>query len=162
DVAVGPGQVGRHRLDSQRPYGDLVGGQVAAQVVEERVDPGAVVDDGPEVVGGIEAQRLGHLGLEVADVDDPPPGGGQRLPDGRQPPPAALQEPARLLQRPAEVAQHLGETDDDQVAEGVAVEVAAPEAVLERLPPHRVGGGQRHQAAPQVAGGGDVVDLAQP
>ena len=195
---------------------DLVGGQLAPEVIEERVDPGAVVEDGPQVVGGVEAQGLGDLGLQVADVDDPGPGGGQRLPDGRhaqhrrqageqrpggeddlvghldgadrvrvglgvggddvdppdpvhrvrhrhlafdgaaprvvgrprfggehhrvgggrQHPPGALQEPAGLVERPAEVAEHLGEADDDQVAEGVAVEVAAQESGA-RTPPAR-------------------------
>src|SRR5207245_1708777 len=43
-----------------------------------------------------------------------------------------------------------------------SVEIAALEAVLERLLPDRVGGRQRHEALAEVARGGNVVGLAQP
>src|SRR5207302_189095 len=55
-----------------------------------------------------------------------------------------------------EVAGGVGEPGDDQVAEGVALELAALEAVLEGAGPQRLVGSERHKALAQVAGGGDT------
>ena len=80
---------------------------------------------------------------------------------GRQHAAHRPEQAARLVEGLVEVAQGAGQAGDDQVADGVALELAALEAVLEHAGPHRVGVGQRHEAAAQVAGGGDAERLAQ-
>jgi len=58
---------------------------------------------------------------------------------------------ARSLGRARETAQRLGQADDDEVPEGVPTELAAAEAVLERVAPDRVAPRQRNQAPAKVA-----------
>ena len=80
---------------------------------------------------------------------------------GRTRPAAPTRAPATSRAEPKSPVT-LARPGDDQVAEGVALEVAGREAVLERPRPQRVLGGHGDQATPQVAGGGDAGDLAQP
>ena len=91
-----------------------------------------------------------NLGLEVDGLD----GGGDDV-AGR------AHEAAGLLQRQAEVAQGGGQAGDHQVADGVALEVALGEAVLEGPGPDAVGVAQCDQAAAQVTGGGDAEGGAE-
>ena len=179
------------------------------------VDPGAVVEHRPQVVGGVEAGGLGQLRAQVRHLHDPRRGGRDRGPEPvhaehreqarverpgrrttwsalrRSPPPPrrrrrasagtsstrrmpravlhrdlaldsgrvrprsdlglqhhglgggrAAPDRPRSRRRPGlvegggEVAERLGEPDEHQVAERVAVEVAGGEAVLERVRPH--------------------------
>ena len=82
-------------------------------------------------------------------------GGGQHA--SRRPRGAG--RPRRARRRSAE---GLGETDDHQVAERVAVELTAGEPVLEGGRPHAVVVGERDEAAAEVARGGDTEVAAQP
>ena len=80
----------------------------------------------------------------------------------REHPADRVEQTAGFVERGGEVAHRLGQPDDDEVAECVAPELAAAEAMLERLAPHRVAPGQRDQAAAQIAGRGDAEVAPQP
>ena len=61
-----------------------------------------------------------------------------------------------------EIAERLGEADEDQVAERVAVELAAREPVLERAGHGPSSLGERDEAPAQVARRGHAEVAAQP
>ena len=104
----------------------------------------------------IAATASGHAGASAGTRLDPAdPAGASSAPrPGPRPPrprrrpsarrgrwspgrtrPDRVEQPAGLVERRGEVAERLGEPDDHQVAERVAVELARREAVLERLGP---------------------------
>jgi hypothetical protein len=114
----------------------------------------------PETLDGLIAGRHLDLAHHLSTVDrghqvHRPGGGGQH-------PTLHLQEQGDVLEGGGEVAADLGQGGDDQVAEGVPAELPVGEAVLEGLRPHRVGVGQRAQAAAEVARRRDAGDLPQP
>ncbi len=70
---------------------------------------------------------------------------------GRRKHPAhGVEQAARFVERGSEVAERLGKPDDDEVAERVATQLAAAEAMLERFVPDVVVTGQRDEAPAQV------------
>jgi hypothetical protein len=76
--------------------------------------------------------------------------------------PAEVEHPVRRPQGVAEVALDLGQRRQEQVAEGVPLELgAALEAVVEEPPEGGLVVRQRRQAVDQIAGGRHVEGLAQ-
>src|SRR5581483_8983981 len=68
---------------------------------------------------------------------------------------------ARLAQRVLEVSGDVGHGHDEEVPEGVAVERALLEAVIEELLHQRLGVGEGDEALPEVAWRQDAVLVAQ-
>ena len=67
-----------------------------------------------------------------------------------------------FAQRVLEVSGDVGHRHDEEVSEGVAVERALLEAMVEELLHQRLGVGQRDQALAEVAGRQDPILVAQP
>ncbi len=110
---------------------------------------GLPLDRRPEHVGaGVER---GELGLQH-----------DRFHRRRHHPADRLQQATGFVERVGEAAEGLGETDEHEVAEGVALELAVAEAVLERLRPHAVVAGERDEAPADVAGRRHAEVAAEP
>src|SRR2546430_7340702 len=69
---VGPGHFGGDGLDTPVPDDGVIGGEGTVTLIQESVDPGAVLLEGQQMVGGVEPGRLRLLGSQGRDLQHPP------------------------------------------------------------------------------------------